>query len=113
LPGSDDEFVVVTPKGAAAAVASAKAKLQPPLTRVEQMSAQLDQNRTKGTPEEEAEYESKRERAYRAELLGVDVPPIAPPGHVLVQDVEPEKLTFWKALFRSDSLAPSLERLQV
>jgi len=113
--GSDDEFVLVTPTARAAhaakVIAAAQAKLQPPLTKVEQMSAAVDPTRTKGSAEEEAEYESKRDRAYRAELLGVDVPPVAPPGHVLVQDVKEDKVTFWKLLMRRAENRPALQQL--
>jgi hypothetical protein len=82
---SEDEFVLVTPKGSPAAGEAA-----PP-------------ERIKGTPEEEEAYERAMDVAYRADLLGVEHAPVCPPGHVLVQTEEkPGQITFWHALFRSE-----------
>ena len=91
-PDSEDEFVMVTPRAAAAAAAAKAAE-----------SGDAAPDRIKGTPEEEEAYEEALEKAYRADLLGIELPPVAPPGHILVPVVEPTKVTFWTLLFRCDT----------
>lgn len=50
--------------------------------------------------EEEEEYERKLDVAHRAQFLGLDLPPIAPPGHKLQIVKEEQKPTYWTLLFR-------------
>lgn len=49
---------------------------------------------------EQEAYERKLDDAYKAEMLGLDLPPVAPPGHHLQPVIEKPKVTFWTLLFR-------------
>lgn len=99
--GSDDEFVMVTPRGKAAAEAEAAAAAAKKDASAAEEPLIDEATRIKGTPEEEAAYERALDTKYRADLLGVDLPPVAPPGYVITERVEPSKPTFWSLLFKS------------
>jgi hypothetical protein len=73
---AEDEFVLVSPSDASAAPS--------------------------GSAEENEEYQRKLDTAYKADLLGIELPPVAPPGHHLQPVIEKPKVTFWTLLFRSD-----------
>ena len=80
-----------------------KSSSQPEPTLIESNQEQTNINeeispKSLGSTAENDEYERKLDTAYKAELLGIDLPPVVPPGHVLRPIVEPPKLTFWHAL---------------
>ena len=87
---------MVTPRGKAEVAAAAAAKDAEGAPLIDEAT------RIKGTPEQEAAYERALDTKYRADLLGVELPPVAPPGYVISERVEPSKPTFWTLLFRSE-----------
>jgi len=65
------------------------------------------------TAEERAEYEQRKAAKDRADRLGLDLPPVPPPGHRLVPVIETPKLTFWTLLFKRAESRSALYQLYI
>lgn len=65
------------------------------------------------SPEEQAKYEQQLDDAHKAQLIGLELPPVAPPGFVMQPVVEKPKITFWTLLFKRAENRNALYQLYV